>query len=146
SPDGQNILTGTGEPAGSSSDVDTIQLWNVHTGQNVRSFGDIKFDISAVAISPDGRYALTARTLRAGDSATFDADLWDISTGMEIRRFSGHTDNITSIEFSSDGHYVLTSSLDRTARLWDIATGAELRRFSGHKGSVTGVAISKDGH
>ena len=52
--------------------------------------------VSAVALSPDSRLALTGsadRTMR----------LWLLTTGRELRSFAEHTDTIRCLAFSSDG-------------------------------------------
>ena len=77
--------------------------------------------ITSVAISPDGRYALSGswKTLK----------LWEISTGKEIRTFKGHIDGVTSVAISPDGRYALSGGDDGTLRLWDISTGKEIAQF-----------------
>ena len=93
--------------------------------------------ITAVAISPDGRYVLTA-----GD---ITARLWDPSNGREIRTFAGHTRPVTSAAFSPDGRTIVTGSQDGTARIWDVSTGRELRRFGKPDDQINSVAFSPDG-
>ena len=101
--------------------------------------------VLAVALSPDGRYALTG-------SADWNAILWDASTGREVRRFEGHKFHVTTVAFSPDSRFVLTGGGnkylegdDRSARLWDITTGEEIRQFIGHTAGIWAVAFSPDG-
>ena len=56
--------------------------------------------VNAVAVSPDGKYALTG-----GFDHT--ARLWDIQTGQAIRQFS-HDDQVRLVAFSPDSRYALT--------------------------------------
>jgi WD40 repeat protein len=93
--------------------------------------------ISAMALSADGRFLITAgwdRTVR----------LWHGTTGQEIRHFEGHGDVVNAVSFSRDGRAALTGSKDGTARLWDIRDGAEVLHLAGHSGGVTTVAFSPD--
>jgi WD40 repeat protein len=94
--------------------------------------------IYSVAISPDGKYALTG-------SQDGSAREWEVSTGKEVRRFDGHTGGIASVAFSPDGRYVLTGGNDQTVRMWDAANGAQLRLLARTADSVSSVAFSPDG-
>jgi WD40 repeat protein len=62
-------------------------------------------DVSWVAFSPDGKYALTS-------SDDHTARLWDTLTCKEIRVFEPHFDSVYGAAFSPDGKYVATGSLE----------------------------------
>jgi serine/threonine protein kinase len=113
-----------------------LRLWDMASGQHLRTCGDHAQEIRSVALSPDGRQAVTASgaTLR----------LWDLDTGKELGRFTGHTATIRSVVFSRDGRRLLSGSEDRTVRLWDVASRREQRRFTGHAGDVTSVVFTPD--
>jgi WD40 repeat protein/ankyrin repeat protein/uncharacterized protein YecT (DUF1311 family) len=141
SPDGRYALS-----AGGVFDH-TIKLWDIASGKLIRTFKGhylesqkrkLNYNITSVAYSPDGHYALSGSNDRS-------LKLWDIATGKEIRTFKGHMGRITSCVFSPDGRYVLSGSLDKTMKLWDVATGKEIRIFTGHSDIVTSVAFSPDG-
>jgi WD40 repeat protein len=96
--------------------------------------------VSAVAVSPDGRLALSG-----GDDHTLK--LWEIATGREVRTFKGHTKGVCAVAFSPDGQWVLSGGqlYDDNLKLWELATGREVRTFSGHTNAVCTVAFSPDG-
>jgi len=94
--------------------------------------------VYSVAISPDGRYALSG-------SKDNTLKLWDIKAGKLVRTFKGHTNEVLSVAISPDGKYALSGSLDNTLKLWDIETGKLVRTFKGHTDYVCSVAFSPDG-
>ena len=79
SPDGQFILSGSWD--------DTLKLWSVSTGEEIRTFTGHSDSVRSVAFSPDGQFALSGswdKTLK----------LWSVSTGDEIRTFTGHSNDV----------------------------------------------------
>jgi WD40 repeat protein len=92
---------------------------------------------SAVAISPDGKTALTG-------NSTPEAQLWNLTTGTELGKLVGHEKPVLCVAFSPGGKKALTGSEDGSVRLWDVATRAQLRQLPG-SASVWAVAFSPDG-
>ncbi|MCI0462115.1 MAG: protein kinase [Gemmataceae bacterium] len=132
SADGRFVLTAPGEGR-----KEPLRLWDLQTGK-ARSFTPVVTGVQALALSPDGRRAVSA----GPDRVLY---LWDATTGKAILRLPGHAGAIQAVAFSPDGRRLLSGSADKTLRLWDVASGKELRRYTGHKGAVTCVAFSFDG-
>jgi WD40 repeat protein len=126
--DGRRVLTGG---------WGTAQLWDGVTGKPVQTFTSRAKSIWCMALSADGRRALT-------NSKDNTARLWDLGTGKTIQTFKGHPYHMTSVALSIDGQRALTGSVDKTARLWDVETGKTLQTFSGHTDRVNSVALSVD--
>jgi WD40 repeat protein/class 3 adenylate cyclase len=144
SPDGVYALVGSSDGFGGSGAMSVV-LWNLETGEEVHRLRGHRYIVRSVAISPDGRTALSG-------SQAFDDQLqepgelilWDLETGEEIRRFDS-TDDITSIVFSADGRLALTGSAYlEHATLWDVASGQEILRPEGHTNMVFDVAFGPD--
>jgi WD40 repeat protein len=138
SPDGKQVLTGSGDR--------TAILWDAATGTMLRTFSGYQNNVMSVAFSPDAKSILTA-------SWDKTAILWDAKTGKKLHTFEGYD----CAAFSPDGRWVVTGSLDKSATLWDCATGKRLRQFEGdpearkkrqafrEQAEVTAVAFSADG-
>jgi WD40 repeat protein len=147
-------LEAVGEPAidllkkaaDSSSDAEVrrvakelIEAWERKNSGLLRVLGGHRNRVNGVAISADGKRAL---------SASWDGVVryWDLEKGELIREMKGHqSPYINSVTLSANGKQALTGSGDRTMRLWDVETGKELRAFGPHPGPVYDVAFSPDG-
>lgn len=130
SADGHWALTGAADRA--------VNLWDVRTGQKLRTFSGHTNVVSSVKFSADGLHVLTGSWDRT-------AILWDAETGKKLQTFTGHTDLVSSVSLSGDGERVLTGSSDKTAILWDTQTGQKLQTFTGHMRNVSSVALTNDG-
>jgi WD40 repeat protein/transcriptional regulator with XRE-family HTH domain len=83
--------------------------------------GDTRRVLNDVALSPDGRLAVSG-----GDDGT--ANIWNVRTGRRIASMR-HEGAIRSVRFSPDGRRIVTAGDDGTARVWDRVghRGRELR-------------------
>jgi WD40 repeat protein len=129
SPDGRTLASGG---------VD-ITLWDVDSGQMLRTLRGHTSWVPSVAFSPDGH------TLASG-SADHTVKLWDVSSGELLGTLEGHNDYVESVAFSPDGHTLASGSVDHTVKLWNVENGQLLRTLLGHTGYVYSVAFSPDGH
>jgi hypothetical protein len=116
----------------------TVRLWALESGRELRRFEGHTDLIWSVAISPDGRRALSG-------SEDNTVRLWELDGGREIHRLTGHTGWAWTVAFSPDGRRALSGSDDKTLRLWDLEKGIELSRLEGHKDWVSCVVFSPDG-
>jgi WD40 repeat protein/serine/threonine protein kinase len=111
---------------------------NLRSGWYVRTFQGHTSGVESVAMSPDGRYAISG-------SADNTLRLWELSTGKCIRTFEGHTSWVNSVAISPDGRYAISGSDDKTLRQWELSTGECIRTFEEHSDKVNSVVISPDG-
>ena len=101
-----------GKTLASGSRDNTIKLWNVETGKEIRTLSGHNEGVTSVSFSSDGK------TLASG-SEDKTIKLWNVETGKEIRSLSGHNSSVLSVSFSSDGKTLASGSDDKTIKLWN---------------------------
>ena len=94
--------------------------------------------VSAVAIAPDGKTAISA-------SLDNTLKIWDTETGSELKTLTGHSSVVTAVAIAPDGKTVISALKDNTLKIWDTQTGSELKTLTGHSHRVYAVAIAPDG-
>jgi len=94
--------------------------------------------VSGVAVTPDGKFAVSA-------SADKTLKVWDLDSGRALRTLKGHSDDVTGVAVTPDGRRAVSASEDRTLKVWDLDTGQALLTLEGHSDQVTGVAVTADG-
>ncbi len=106
----------------------TIRLWDVPSGNLIRTFAGHSREITGVAFSPeDDRIVSTSidRTAR----------VWNLK-GEEILLCQGHFDSVNTARFSSDSSEIITGSNDKTIRIWNGDTKSSTSSIRGHQNVV----------
>jgi WD40 repeat protein/serine/threonine protein kinase len=136
SPDGREILI-SGDPARG-----VPEIWDVERRNLLHQLPPHSGPVTALAFSPDGRFALTG-------GADFAVILSDAQTGLELRRLYAHTTRITSVGFSQpDGDQIISTSADGVMYLWDIAPESQIVKYSQpstQREAISSVSFSPDG-
>ena len=130
SPDGSTIASGSGHWMGYKgiySAGEEVRLWNVHTGELIKTLTGHKDVVSSVAFSPDGSYIVSGDWYDWGghlSSETWSGEIrvWDAHTGEHLKTLTGHTGGVSSVTFSPDGKTLASSRTDGTILLWDFST------------------------
>ena len=129
----------------------TVNVWNIATGECIRTFpGRKAFLPWSICISQDSRFALIGYWTLFGQEnwALFgqeedDIKLWDISTGNCLRSLSGHKVKVRSVCLSNDTQYAVSAGTDGTIRFWSLQTGQCLRAIEVMVGPGHGGAWSE---
>jgi eukaryotic-like serine/threonine-protein kinase len=150
-PDGRHALSVVGPSRGETGSSGALSLWEVETGRMLAcATPEGATGLWSVAVSPDGREALTGGAdghLRLWRLPAFGSPARPVVRDFVgyVRQFVGHTDWPEAVVLAQHGRRALSGGKDRTVRLWDVETGLELRRFDGHEDAVADVAVTADG-
>ncbi len=127
-----------------SASIDNIlRLWEVATGRCVQTFGEHNRDVLSVALSADGRWAMSGTWMyRNMDTLR----LWDVASARCARTFGGNTGDVVSVALSADGRWALSgSNLSTNIRLWEVDSGRCMRTIHVRGRRLNAVALSADG-
>jgi WD40 repeat protein len=100
SPDGQRIVTGSGDR--------TAKVWEAASGRELLTLKGHTSWIRSVAFSPDGQRIVT----RDDGRPSVDA-----ASGRNCSLLKGHSVRIRSVGLSRDGQRIVTGR-DQTAKAW----------------------------
>jgi WD40 repeat protein len=102
----------------------SVRLWNVETGEEIRPYEGHADAVAAVAFAPNGK-------LLASGSWDTTVRLWEPRTGKELGVLRGHTERVLALAFSPDGAILASASADGTTRLWRMPEGKEVTKLDG---------------
>lgn len=129
-PDGKTLISGSAD--------NTIRIWDMTSGQTLRTLAGHTSFVNALTLTPDGK------TLISG-SADRTIKIWDLSTGSLRHTLLGHTGYVNTLDVSPDGQVLASGSADSTIKIWDLPTAKLTHTLTGHTGFVNSVVFSPDG-
>jgi len=97
--------------------------------------------VNSVAISPDGKYAISGS---GKENQEGRAQIWDLKSGAAVGPPIEHGAGVMQVAYSPTGAFVATASLDKTARIIEPSTGRPVHILK-HPDGVWCVAFSHDG-
>jgi RNA polymerase sigma factor (sigma-70 family) len=128
SKDGGVLATGGRTRGG----ADPVVLWDLKTGDKLRSLTADMVQICRLAFSPDGKSLAASARSNGGfpppkGSRAEVVRFWEVDTGR-LHELEGHTGEVTSLAFSPDSKVLATGGHDGTLLLWDTATRKRLHK------------------
>jgi len=107
----------------SASEDQTLKVWDLETGRELRTLVGHSAEVNGVVVSADGRRAVSA----SGDETL---KVWDLKTGRELQTLAGHSGAVYGVAVSADGQRAVSASGDHTLKVWDLETGAVVATFT----------------
>ena len=122
------VAYGAGERLASASYDGTIRIWDLTTGDCLRTLSSPgnRRPVKALAFHPDGRQLASSgrdRVIR----------LWDVETGEVRREYRGHLAEVDSLSFSPDGLRLASSDTTNVTLVQDLAPGFPATKLEGRR-------------
>ncbi|MBX3437484.1 MAG: PQQ-binding-like beta-propeller repeat protein [Planctomycetaceae bacterium] len=141
-PSGEQLLT-------SWENAEAVHVWDVATGDAVRSFESGTKRIRSFTLTPDGATLICvgSRADRPGtDSDSHETlQVWNFNTGEKLREIPLRTATTISLALAADGNTLVTGAHNGVIRVRETESGTELATLTGHQHSVEALAFSSDG-
>lgn len=155
SSDGRRAVSCAGnpwDPYQAGGDDVAVRVWDLETGRCLHALEGHTSGVLSVALSPDGRQALSG-------SSDKTARLWDLEAGLCLRTLASTLASgpgAPSVALSADGRVALLGGRDELP-VFDLDSGRSWRTLDAgsmaaddeeepHFGFVGPVALSADGH
>ncbi len=129
SPDGKTLASG--------GKYGPIRMWDVESGELIRTLEGHKNAVHFVAFSPDG-----SKLASASEDETLR--VWDLASGF-FGIYEGHEGLVNSAAISSDNTVLVSGGKDGTIRLWNLASSDPIDTLDDHNDSVNSINFSSDG-
>ena len=142
------VFSSDGTTLASASAFGTIWLWDLKTGQLLKTLTTHEagadelfsiYDKIGLAFSADN-----TRLVSGGMDGQVIVS--EVGTNPNPLTFAGHHAwRVEALAFSPDGKYLASGSMDKSIRIWNTETGIECAVLGGHFGNVNALAFSADG-
>lgn len=168
SPDGQLLAV-----TGAGSNASEVKLFDVNSGNLVRTLTGVNFDDCAAVFSPDGNLIATeapypnaillfnvsdgslVRTMAGtqscgmsfspdGTRITNGRDVFRVSDGTRLFNIGNSSTRTNGTSYSPDGRFIATVTGGNGILIFDAASGTLLRTLTGHTGPTSAVAFTPD--
>lgn len=124
---GDRVLTASGDSL--------MKMWDLHTGQALRTFTGHSRGLACVSWAPSGKWFVSSSNDKT-------IKLWDAETGECLRTYVGHADLVRGLAFDERCQRIVSAGYDRTTRVWDAETGEMIHKFNSHSSLVFDVSFS----
>ncbi len=127
---------------GSSSEfnpkANNAQIWDIETGDLVRTISDYNREVNHVAISPDVEHLVIGGGWRS------EVNIYDFKTFRRDTIKLPHSGHITNIHISPSSNFLICSSFDKTISIFSLKYKKLIRKIEEHPYEIGDIKTSID--
>ena len=116
----------------SGSGDNTVKIWNVDSGECIRTLTGHSERVEAL-------HLLTDKKLASGSRDKL-IKIWNIDSGKCIRTLTGHLKGIWSLQLIYNNEFA-SGSADNTIRIWNFDSGECVRTLTGHTSYIWSLKL-----
>ncbi len=134
-------ITSDGQYAFDGSQNALVRVWDMKSGQVLRTLKAHDESVTSLAITSDGRFAISG-------SEDTTLCVWDLDKNQPAWTFEGHHAGVTGISVTSNSRLLVSGSRDGTVRIWDLEKREPAWTFweeQGHKDAILALALALNG-
>jgi WD40 repeat protein len=131
-------FTNDGENVVSASADNTVRIWSVLTGQQIRTLSGHQGTVFGLALSADSSLIVSA----GGDSTV---RLWDRLGGRQLKQINA-PGALYTVAIHADGKTVAAAGIDRKVFVYDVFAGSLQATLEGHPDYVYRVTFNHRGN
>jgi WD40 repeat protein len=133
-------ISGDGRLAVSASDDQTLKVWDLENGHELRALKGHATEVNTVAIVPNGQLAV---------SGSFDGmiKVWNLHGGKSPKRHQGHRGSVNAVAVMPDGRRALSAARDTNPGIkeWSLKTLDEQATYYHEMSDVKSLAPTPHG-
>jgi WD40 repeat protein len=108
---------------------DRLSIWQMPTGERIRSLPIRSSRWTPIALNPDGHWVAVGNYEQLGW-----VELWNLETGQRVRQHQGG-DQVVAVGFSAAGTLLAAGRADGSVTVWQVTTGDLLAKLPNAGGS-----------
>jgi len=102
---------------------DRLSIWQMPTGERIRSLPIRSNRWTPIVLSPDGQWVAVGNYEQLGW-----VELWNLKTGQRVRQHQGG-DQVVAVDFNAAGTLLAAGRTDGSVTVWQVTTGDLLAKL-----------------
>jgi WD40 repeat protein/serine/threonine protein kinase len=126
----------------------TLRIWDLSTGECVRTFKEPLGGVGCISLHEKGRYVASGADVSTKRAESYPVRVWDLVRGECVSTFAEDRDGIGDVRFvPGSGDILVAARGSKSFGLWSAFSSSSRpwTWFEGHDDAVTSVDASADG-